>query len=105
LIQSIPKGRVATYGIIAQLADCPQGARGVVWLLHSSTQSHRLPWQRVIKAKGILPFPAMSENGFRQMQLLQREGVEVVDGRVDLSKYLWNKKPIAAYLSRKGSAL
>jgi methylated-DNA-protein-cysteine methyltransferase-like protein len=60
LIKSIPKGKVATYGLIAQLAGNPRGARGVGWILHSCTKSHQLPWQRVIKANGKLSFPVLS---------------------------------------------
>ncbi|WP_197718056.1 MGMT family protein [Legionella cherrii] len=58
LIRSIPRGKVVTYGDIARLAGHPRGARGVGWLLHSCTQSHNLPWQRVLKSGGKLSFSA-----------------------------------------------
>lgn len=93
LIQSVPRGKVATYGLIAELAGRPQGSRGVGWLLHSSTRKYNLPWQRIIKAKGRLPFPEFTSGFTRQKRLLQAEGVVVEYGRVDLKKYLWNKKP------------
>ncbi|MGL5741866.1 MAG: MGMT family protein [Legionella sp.] len=57
LIQSVPEGKVATYGLIAALAGNPQGARRVGCLLHSSTQKYSLPWQRIIKSDGSLSFP------------------------------------------------
>jgi methylated-DNA-protein-cysteine methyltransferase-like protein len=91
LIKSIPKGKVATYGLIAELAGNPRGARGVGWLLHSCTNSHDLPWQRVIKSGGQLPFPALSSTDTLQRKLLEKEGVVVLKGRVDLEKYLWDK--------------
>jgi methylated-DNA-protein-cysteine methyltransferase-like protein len=93
LIKAIPEGKVATYGLIAKLAGKPQGSRGVGWLLHSSSQAHELPWQRVIKSDGKLSFPEMSESYIRQKRLLELEGVLVERGKVDLKKYLWNKKP------------
>jgi methylated-DNA-protein-cysteine methyltransferase-like protein len=93
LIKAIPEGKVATYGLIAKLAGKPQGSRGVGWLLHSSSQAHELPWQRVIKSDGKLSFPEMSEPYLRQKRLLELEGVLVERGKVDLMKYLWNKKP------------
>lgn len=84
LIKAIPQGSVATYGLIAALAGNPQGARGVGWLLHSSSEKYKLPWQRVLKAGGKLSFPELS-----QTYLLEKEGIVIIKGRVDLKKYLW----------------
>ncbi|KTC81319.1 MGMT family protein [Legionella brunensis] len=89
LIKAIPKGKVATYGLIAGLAGNRQGARGVGWLLHSCAQSHNLPWQRVIKSNGQLSFPLLSNTYSLQKNLLESEGVTVLNGRVDLKEYLW----------------
>lgn len=87
IIKGIPRGRVATYGLIAKLAGKPHGSRGVGWILHSSTKARGLPWQRVIKAKGKLSFPDWTTNFTQQKKLLEREGVVVENGRVDLKKY------------------
>ena len=38
-IREIPRGRVATYKQIAELAGKPQGSRGVAWILHSCSRS------------------------------------------------------------------
>lgn len=92
LIQAVPKGRVATYGLIAQMAGNPRGARAVGWLLHSSTQKRKLPWQRIIKAGGLLSFPDPSTHFSRQKALLKAEGVDVKNGKVDLEKYLWRPR-------------
>jgi len=91
LIKSIPKGNVATYGLIAKLAGRPQGSRGVGWLLHSSTRKHHLPWQRVIKSGGKLSFPEGANAYFLQKELLEKEDVIFLNGRIDLKKYLWKK--------------
>lgn len=91
LIKAIPKGKVATYGLIAKLAGRPNGSRAVGWLLHSCTKSHKLPWQRVIKSDGQLSFPVSSEAYRRQESLLQKEGVVIRNHRVDLKKYLVNR--------------
>lgn len=52
IIRAIPAGRVATYGQIARLAGNPRAARQVVRILHSMSQAERLPWHRVVNAKG-----------------------------------------------------
>ncbi|MCA0402706.1 MAG: MGMT family protein [Proteobacteria bacterium] len=89
LIRSVPKGKVATYGLIARLAGNPQSSRRVGWLLHSSTQKYALPWQRIIKSDGKLSFPPDSVNFIMQKQLLEAEGIIVKNGRVNLKQFLW----------------
>lgn len=84
LIRHIPKGKVACYGQIAKLAGNPRGTRGVTWILHSSSETHQLPWHRVINSKGLI-----STGGDTQRILLEAEGVEVDEFRVDLETYLW----------------
>ena len=93
LIQTIPKGKVATYGWIAELAGKPRGSRAVGWLLHSSTRAYHLPWQRVLKSGGKLPFPESTRSFSLQKKILESEGVVLTQGRVDLEKYLWHPKP------------
>lgn len=92
LIKKIPKGKVATYGLIADLAGDSGRARWVGWLLHSSTRKYNLPWQRVIKSGGLLSFPELTRKYARQKNLLEQEGVIVKNGRVNLRIYLWNGK-------------
>lgn len=90
IIQSIPSGKVSTYGAIARLAGSPRGARQVSWALHSMSDKYDLPWHRVINSQGklVLKSDASSET---QKALLEKEGVEVMPNfKVDLKKYLWD---------------
>lgn len=87
IIRNIPAGRVMTYGQIAKLAGSPRGARQVVRVLHSMSQKHKLPWHRVINAKGEI---GLQDDEFFQMQklLLAGEGVDVTSGnRISLEHY------------------
>lgn len=88
-IAAIPRGRVATYGQIAHLAGKPWGARQVAWILHSQSGKYRLPWQRIIGARGQISLPP--GRGFEeQRKLLRREGVVVAaSGRIDLGRFRW----------------
>lgn len=88
-IRSIPRGRVATYGQIAALAGREHGARGVAWILHSSSEKAGLPWHRVIGAPGRISLPR--GRGFaEQKRRLVAEGVAVGSGgRVDLQRCRW----------------
>lgn len=92
LLQQVPKGQVATYGQIANLAGKPQGSRGVSWILHSSSDAYKLPWQRILNSKGRISFPVGSAEFKKQKRLLIQEGVEFNDNdEVDLKKFQWNK--------------
>ena len=89
LIKAIPPGNVATYGQVAAMAGNPRGVRGVVWILHSSSQSAGLPWHRVINSKGKISLPR--GDGFEEQKMrLEAEGVRFnPDDSIDLSRYLW----------------
>jgi methylated-DNA-protein-cysteine methyltransferase related protein len=101
LIKKIPEGKVATYGQIAKLAGKPQGSRGVAWILHSSSKTHSLPWQRVLGSKGKISFPTSSALYSRQKRLLKKEGILFGEqDRIDLAKYQWKKKVIVKKDSR-----
>jgi|SRR5690625_270767 len=85
IIQSIPEGKVMTYGQIAKIAGNPRGARQVSWILHAMSTKYNLPWHRVINARG-----EISLTGSDQEDLLALEGVEQdVKGRIDLRMYQW----------------
>jgi alkylated DNA nucleotide flippase Atl1 len=79
LVASIPSGRVATYGDIADAAGL-SSARIVGWIMR--TDSSDLPWHRVLGASGR---PA-AHIATRQLELLRAEGVLAIDGRVRLAE-------------------
>ena len=89
IIRSIPAGRVMTYGQIAGLAGGPRAARQVVRILHSMSRTHRLPWHRVVNAKGVIAIQD-DESYNEQWMSLEAEGVKVgLHGVIDLGKYQW----------------
>ncbi|HOW84657.1 MAG TPA: MGMT family protein [Candidatus Aminicenantes bacterium] len=100
VIRAIPGGRVATYGQIAALAGRDGAARGVAWILHSSSEAAGLPWHRVIGGRGAISLPR--GRGFEeQRERLTAEGVTVgPGGRVDLERYGWEPAAGAAGRSR-----
>ena len=88
-IDSIPKGRVSTYGRIAEEAGIPRGARQVAAALRNLPQGRNIPWYRVINSSGKVSIP--SESGAkRQTELLKAEGIPFsASGRVNLKSYAW----------------
>lgn len=86
-VMKIPCGKVATYGQIARLAGNPRWSRVVGYALHVNPAFGVIPCHRVVNRDGMLA-PAFAFGGVDiQKQMLENEGVEVTDGKVDLKKY------------------
>lgn len=89
VVKNIPFGKVATYGQIALLAGNPHWSQVVGYALHSNPAPDAIPCYRVVNRFGELS-SAFAFGGInRQQQLLEAEGIEVNNGKVDLNKYLW----------------
>ena len=93
VIVQIPRGRVATYGQIAELAGIPRQARRVGYALSALPKNSGVPWHRVINAKGEISARASGARDPVQRRLLRQEGV-VFDraGRVSLDRFRWLPK-------------
>lgn len=86
-VKRIPKGHVATYGQIAQMAGDKKMARAVGNALHKNPDPEHIPCFRVVNAKGELAGAFAFGGGRAQEDLLRQDGVEVINGKVDLTKY------------------
>ncbi len=89
-IARVPRGRVATYGQIAALAELPGRARQVGYALHALPPGSPIPWQRVVNARGEISLGGAC--AVRQRELLASEGVELDEGRIDLARYQWRPR-------------
>lgn len=88
-VKKIPRGKVSTYGNIAEVAGLPRRARLVGTVLRQTPDSPRLPWYRVMNAGGRISFPSGSDAYATQKHRLEAEGVIFRGGRVDLRHYGW----------------
>lgn len=86
-VKKIPKGKVATYGQVAQLAGNKKMSRAVGNALHKNPEPGIIPCHRVVDSKGHLADEFAFGGVGVQAELLKSEGVEVVDNTVNLSKY------------------
>mgnify|MGYP000704824128 FL=1 len=86
-VKKIPKGHVATYGQIAEMAGNPRMSRAVGNALHKNPDPLHIPCFRVVNSKGELAGAFAFGGGKAQAELLREDGVEVVNGKVDLEKY------------------
>ena len=102
LLSRIPRGRVVTYGQLADMAGARGYARVVGNILKQLPAGTELPWHRVINSKGQLSFPPESARYHEQKKRLEAEGVRILNGKINFSVYCWqgeapsaNEKPSA----------
>lgn len=88
-ICDIPQGSVASYGQIAEISGIPHGARQVGYALRHLSDTHEVPWHRVIQTSGRIAFDKGSAQFEEQSQRLLMENVAVISGRVDMQKFRW----------------
>ncbi len=89
VVRRIPRGRVASYGQVARLAGLGRAARQVGRALHALGDP-RLPWHRVVNARGALSLPPGSDGFATQRRRLEREGVAFDrHGCIDLQRFGW----------------
>ena len=86
-VKKIPKGHVATYGKVVEMAGDAKMARAVGNALHKNSAPEHIPCFRVVNSKGELAGAFAFGGESMQAELLEADGVEVIDGKVDLKKY------------------
>lgn len=96
VIRRVPRGRVATYGQVAELAKA-SGPRQVGYALHALPEGHDLPWHRIINARGMISLDSVMGGANLQRALLEAEEVVFdANGRVDLKRFQWKGTPKAS---------
>jgi len=86
-VKKIPKGKVATYADVAQMAGDRKMARAVGNALHKNPDPGTIPCHRVVNSKGELAGEYAFGGAWKQAQILESEGVEIVGNKVNLEKY------------------
>lgn len=86
-VKKIPKGKVATYGQIAKMAGNERMSRAVGNALHKNPEPDKIPCYKVVNSKGELASEFVFGGREVQAKLLEADGIEVVNNKVDLNKY------------------
>ena len=86
-VKKIPKGQVATYADVAEMAGDRKMARAVGNALHKNPDPTTIPCHRVVNSKGELAGEYAFGGAWKQAEILKSEGVEVIDGKVNIEKY------------------
>jgi methylated-DNA-protein-cysteine methyltransferase-like protein len=90
IIMMVPKGQVATYGQVAELAGLHRHARQVGYALRVLPADSGVPWHRIVNARGEVSKRFDPETEKEQQLLLEEEGIEFNrNNRLSLAKYRW----------------
>lgn len=91
LVRSIPRGRVMTYGQIAEILGEGYTPRTVGFVMHAAND--KTPWHRVVNAQGGCSTRGIVLPHDKQQRMLEAEGINFSDrGRCSLQEYLWIPK-------------
>lgn len=86
----IPYGKVTSYGAIAKYLGAVRSARMVGWAMNNST-GKEVPAHRVVNRKGILTGKHHFDGTNLMQQLLESEGIEVVENQIqNLDQVFWD---------------
>lgn len=89
--RQIPYGKVTSYGAIAKALGVARSSRMVGWAMNSCHNLEDVPAHRVVNRKGLLTGKHHFEGTNLMQQLLESEGIKVVDNQiVDFEKHFWN---------------
>jgi methylated-DNA-protein-cysteine methyltransferase-like protein len=104
IVAKIPRGKVTTYGAIAEVCGIKSAARTVGWALNGASMNY-LPCHRVVNRNGELTGKVHFGDIHLMEELLRGEGVEFdSDGNVDMDKHLWLPKKNKSKIKSKRSS-
>ena len=91
IVRQIPFGKVTSYGAIAKCLGTAQSARMVGWAMNASHKLEDVPAHRVVNRNGLLTGKMHFDGSNLMQQLLENEGIEVVENQiVNFKNHFWN---------------
>lgn len=92
VVRLVPKGRVTSYGAVAKYLGMARSARMVGWAMHAAhSQKKKVPAHRVVNRNGELTGKHHFATPFLMQELLEKEGVKVVNDKVkDFGRLFWD---------------
>ena len=91
IARTIPFGRVTSYGAIAKHLGAARSARMVGWAMNASGSDTTVPAHRVVNRNGILTGKHHFQGTSLMQQLLENEGITVVDNKImNFEVVFWN---------------
>jgi methylated-DNA-protein-cysteine methyltransferase-like protein len=100
VVRQVPRGRVASYGQIAEIVGAGSDARMVGYAMHATPEGSDVPWQRIVNREGKISIPG--QGGAIQRMRLEAEGIAFdARGRIDMKRFGW-EGPDPAWAAEHG---
>lgn len=91
VVKLIPKGKVTSYGAIANYLGAKRSARLVGYAMNASHLQKKLPAHRVVNSSGLLTGKHHFGDPNRMQQLLEEEGIRVENDRIiNFKEHFWD---------------
>ncbi|MDU1892915.1 MAG: MGMT family protein [Dysgonomonas sp.] len=91
IVKMVPTGRATSYGAIAKAIGYPNNSRMVGAVMAQTSQSEKIPAHRVVNSQGVLSGREAFGTPSRMQELLEEEGIRVVNNRIsNWKKVFWN---------------
>ena len=88
VVKQVPRGKVASYGQIAQIVGKGCDARMVGYAMAGTPEGSDVPWQRIVNREGKISLPG--KGGEIQRMRLEAEGITFdARGRIDMKRFGW----------------
>ena len=87
VVRQIPEGKVTSYGAIAKYLGSPQSSRMVGWAMNAAHSLADVPAHRVVNRKGLLTGKHHFGGGTIMQQLLENEGVQIIEDQIQDLEY------------------
>nr|WP_315200803.1 MGMT family protein [uncultured Flavobacterium sp.] len=93
VVRQIPYGKVTSYGAIAKVLGTARSARMVGWAMNAAHNLEDVPAHRVVNRKGLLTGKHHFDGTNLMQQLLESEGIVVVDNQIlNFETVFWEPK-------------
>lgn len=90
IVRQIPYGKVTSYGAIAKALGTARSARMVGWAMNASHNLDDVPAHRVVNRNGLLTGKMHFDGTNLMQQLLENEGIIVIDNQImDFENFFW----------------
>jgi methylated-DNA-protein-cysteine methyltransferase-like protein len=89
VVRLIPRGRVTSYGAIANYLGAKMSSRMVGWALHGAPRG--VPAHRVVNRNGLLTGKHQFKTPYMMQQLLEKEGIRVINDKIQrFTEVFWD---------------
>jgi len=89
VVRLIPKGRVTSYGAIANYLGAKMSSRMVGWAMHGAPRG--VPAHRVVNRNGLLTGKHHFKTPYMMQQLLEKEGIRVINDKIEqFTEVFWD---------------